>query len=251
MENITAVKKFALQEAGGFVSGIVTTEETELTLKITFEQDIGGQQTSMIFEKRTGLLLWANTSFGSYFLEMSIEGYSPWASAEEVIPSPPNPIAEFLPYIAIISISAVSALSLLAVSKVNKKIKKWNKYFLIAILAVASFTSFFIFYLNIEVSDINTPQVRVTNITLIVDYGNGTLKTQSDFILADSNTTAFHALQEWCEIEYEDYGQMGILVENIDGVSGNWRYSINGEFPGVSSNKYNLKSGDTVEWVFG
>ncbi|MHA2122600.1 MAG: DUF4430 domain-containing protein, partial [Promethearchaeota archaeon] len=251
MENITAVKKFSLQEAGGFVSGIVTTEETELTLKITFEQDIGGQQTSMIFEKRTGLLLWANTSFGSYFLEMSIEGYSPWASAEEVIPSPPNPIAEFLPYIAIISISAVSALSLLAVSKVNKKIKKWNKYFLIAILAVASFTSFFIFYLNIEVSDINTPQVRVTNITLIVDYGNGTLKTQSDFILADSNTTAFHALQEWCEIEYEDYGQMGILVENIDGVSGNWRYSINGEFPGVSSNKYNLKSGDTVEWVFG
>ncbi len=251
MENITAVKKFALQEAGGFVPGKVTTEETELALKITFKQDGGGQITSMIFEKRTGLLLWVNTSFGSYLLEMSIGGYSPWADAEEVILPPPDPLAEFLPYIAVISISAVSALSLLAASKVNKIIKKWNKYFLIAILAVASFTSFFIFYFNIEVSDVNTAQQRVNDITLIVDYGNGTLKTQSDFELTDFNTTAFHALQEWCEIEYEDYGELGILVENIDGVEGNWRYSINGDFPGVSSNKYNLRSGDTVEWVFG
>ncbi|MHA2033046.1 MAG: hypothetical protein ACW99Q_27075, partial [Candidatus Kariarchaeaceae archaeon] len=85
MENITAVKKFALQEAGGFVSGKVTTEETELALKITFKQEGGGQLTSMIFEKRTGLLLWVNTSFGSYILEMSIGGYSPRANAEEVI----------------------------------------------------------------------------------------------------------------------------------------------------------------------
>jgi len=84
----------------------------------------------------------------------------------------------------------------------------------------------------------------------MVDYGNGTVKTLENVELTDYNTSAFDALINWCEVEYKDYGEMGILVEEIDGIQGNWRYSINGDFPGVSSNKYNLKNGDTVKWVY-
>ncbi len=251
IENLTKVKKLALQEASGFVPGIVINEETELTLKITFEQVGGGQRTSILYEKRTGILLWANTSFGSYLIEMVIEGYSPWESEEELNAQRPNILSKFLPYIIIISISMVSALSVLAGSKINNKIRKFNKYFLIGIIATASFASFFVFTSSLEVAEVNEPLKEVHDITLIVDYGNGTIKTHENFELIKYNTTAFHALIKWCEIQYNNYGEMGILVEQIDGIKGNWRYSINGDFPGVSSNKYNLKNGDTVKWVYG
>ncbi|MFX1324172.1 MAG: DUF4430 domain-containing protein [Promethearchaeota archaeon] len=251
IDNLTKIKKLALQEASGFVPGIVIPEETDLTLKITFEQEGGGQETSMIYEKRTGLLLWANSSFGSYLLEMAIEGYIPWEKDGEPVGPQPNYFLEFLPYIIITSISIVSVISIYGASRLNSKIRKYNKYMFIGIIAIASFASFFIFYSNIEVGEVNRPLERVQDITLIIDYGNGTIKTESSFELTNSNTTAFDALIKWADIDYSEYGEMGILVENIDGVSGNWRYSINGEFPGVSSDKYNLKNGDTVKWVFG
>ncbi|MFW9824272.1 MAG: DUF4430 domain-containing protein, partial [Candidatus Thorarchaeota archaeon] len=250
INNLTGVKKLALQEASGFVSGIVNTEETDLTLKISFEQTGGGQETSLLYEKKTGLLLWTNTSFASYLLEMVIEGYTPWQSEEEEPVQPQNYILKFLPYILIISVSLVSMISVFLASKASVKVKKWNKYFILGIIAAASFTSFFVFSSSIEVSEVNRPQRIAIDITLIVDYGNGTLKTQENFELIDYNTTAFDALIKWCYVEYIEFGEMGILVENIDGLQGNWRYSINGDFPGVSSNKYNLKNGDIVRWIY-
>jgi hypothetical protein len=248
--NLTNVKMLALQEASGFIPGIVSNEETDLTLKITFEQVGGGQRTSLIYEKSTGILLWANTTFANFLLEMSIEGYIPWESEEDILPSQPNKLTYFIPYLIIILISVISIFSIFIVSKFTNKIRKFNKYLLIGIIAAASFASFFVFSTSIKIADINDPLKEAHEITLIVDYGNGTIKTQENFVLTQYNTTAFHALIEWCEIQYKDYGEMGILVEEIDGIKGNWRYSINGEFPGVSSDKYNLKDEDIVKWVF-
>lgn len=251
IENLTRVKGLALQEASGGVPGIVTNEETDLTLKITFEQVGGGQKTSLIYEKRTGILLWTNTTFASYLLEMVIEGYSPWESDEVVAAPRPNYLSYFLPYLIIISISMVSAFSILAASKFNKKIRKINKYFLIGIIAAASFASFFVYTTSVEIPDVNEPLKEVHDITLIVDYGNGTIRTHANFTLNEYNTTAFHALVEWCEVQYKGFGEQGILVEEIDGLRGNWRYFINGDYSRVSSDKYNLKNGDIVKWVFG
>jgi hypothetical protein len=139
----------------------------------------------------------------------------------------------------------------LITSRFKTKFKKFNKYILVVILATASFASFFVFTSSIEVAEVNEPLRTVQDITLIVDYGNGTVKTRENFELTDYNTTAFDALIKWYEIEYTDYGDMGLIVESIDGVGGNWRYSINDEFPGVSAYKYNLKNGDIVKWIFG
>ncbi len=251
IDNLTGVKNLALQEASGIVPGIVKTEETELTLKFTFEQVGGGQITSLLYEKRTGILLWTETSFSSYLLEMVIEGYTPWQSEEEGTIQPSDFLQDSLPYILISSIGLVSIVSLLAASKVNVKIKELNKYFLIGIIAAASFASFFVFSSSLEVGEVNRAQKIATDLTLIVDYGNGTIKTQENFELTNYNTTAFDALAKWCEVDYKEYGELGILVDNIDGIQGNWRYSINGDFAGVSSNKYNLKNGDTIRWIFG
>ncbi|MFX1593005.1 MAG: DUF4430 domain-containing protein [Promethearchaeota archaeon] len=251
MGNLTKVKKLALQEATGFVSGIVSLEETKLSLKISFVQSGGGQETYMIYEKMTGLLLWTNTSIGSYLLEMAIDNYIPWESTGEEPGIPIDFLLKALPYIVIASISITLISASLITSKYNTKFKKFNKYILVAILATVSFASFFVFTSSIEVAEVNEPLRDVQDITLIVDYGNGTIKTQANFELTDYNTTAFDALIKWCEIEYTDYGDMGLIVESIDGIGGNWRYSINDEFPGVSAYKYNLKNGDIVKWIFG
>ncbi len=251
MNNLTSVKKLALQEASGFVNGLVSVEETELTIKITFDQDGGGQGTYLIYEKRTGILLWVETFVGSYLLEMAIDDYTPWESKEENNGTPSNLLLKSLPYIIISSIGIILMSTSLIISRVNTKFKKFNKFTLIAILASASFASFFVFTFSIEVGEVNEPLRAVQEITLIVDYGNGTIRTWEDFELSDYNTTAFDALKSWCEIDYTDYGDMGILVESIDNIEGNWRFSINDEFPGVSANKYNLQNGDLVKWIFG
>ncbi|MFX0142088.1 MAG: DUF4430 domain-containing protein, partial [Candidatus Hodarchaeota archaeon] len=98
--------------------------------------------------------------------------------------------------------------------------------------------------------EVNEPLREVQDVTLIVDYGNGTIENWENFELSDYNTTAFNALEEWCNIEYTDYGDMGIIVESIDGKTGNWLYSVNDVSPGVSAKKYNLKNGDIVKWTF-
>ena len=250
INNLTKVKNLALGEASGGVNGIVSVEETQLTIKFSFDQIGGGQRTYMIYEKRTGLLLWANSSIESYLLEMTLETYIPWEPPGEEITPPDNFFLKFLPYIIITSLVIILVSASLLVAKFKSKYRKFNKYALIAILATASFASFFVFTNSIEVADVNKPLREVHDLTLIVDYGNGTVKTLENLELTDYNTTAFDALVNGCQIEYKNYGEMGILVEQIDGIKGNWRYSINGDFPGVSSNKYNLKNGDTVKWVY-
>ncbi|MFX0041361.1 MAG: DUF4430 domain-containing protein [Candidatus Hodarchaeota archaeon] len=250
IDNLTRVKQLAFQEAEGFVSGLVNIEESDLTIKIIFIQDGGGQETSLIYEKWTGLLLWTKTSVGSYLLEMTIDGYAPW-ELETESPPPSNFFLDFLPYFIIISISFIFVITTLIVSKVNNKIKEFNKYILVAIIAIASFSSFFVFSSSLEVGEVNKPQREVNDITLIVDYGNGTIKIIENFDLKDYNTTAFDALITWCNVDYHDYGDMGILVEEVDGVKGNWRYTVNDDFPGVSSDKYNLRDGDIVKWIYG
>ncbi|MFW9826912.1 MAG: DUF4430 domain-containing protein [Candidatus Thorarchaeota archaeon] len=251
MDNLTKVKKLALQEATGFVNGIVIIEETQLSVKISFNQVSGGQKTSLIYEKQSGLLLWTNTSVGSYLLEMTINGYVPWSATEEEKGVANDILLRFLPYIIIASITIISISSSILTSRFNKKFKKINKFVIIAILAIASFSSFFVFTSSIKLSEVNEPLKQVENINLVVDYGNGTIREWENFDLSDYNTTAFDTLNKWCDLEYTDYGDMGILIESVDGRRGNWRYSVNGEFPGVSSNKYNLKNGDTVNWIFG
>ncbi len=250
IDNLTRVKKLALQEASGFANGLVSIEETQLTIKITFDQIDGDQKTYMIYEKRTGLLLWANSSVSNYYLEMVIDDYLPWVSIKDDSGKPNNTFLMFLPYIIITAISITLMSTSLIISKYYSKFKKFNKYILVAILAIASFTSFFVFTFSIEVGEVNEPLKEVQDITLIIDYGNGTIETLENFELTDFNTTAFDALNKWCDIEFTDYGDMGLIVESINNIKGNWLYSVNDESPGVSAQKYNLKNGDIIKWTF-
>jgi hypothetical protein len=251
IDNLTRVKKLALQEASGFANGLVSIAETPLTIKIAFEQTDGEQDTNLIYEKRTGLLLWVYTSIGDYLLEMAIDDYTPWESTEEEAKPPPNLFLRIFPYIVIVSISMLIITTSFITSRSKPGFKKFNKYILISVLAIASFTSYFLFTSSIEVGEVNTPLREVIDITLIVNYGNGTIVTWANFTLSDYNTTAFDALSEWCEVEITDYGERGIIVESINDLKKNWLYSVNDESPGVSAKKYNLRDGDIIEWTGG
>ena len=120
-----------------------------------------------------------------------------------------------------------------------------KKYILIAIIGATLFSLLILINFNLY----KTPDKleMVENITLIVDYNNGTIKTRENFTLSEGKTTAFDALNQWCEIQYVVFVN-GIFVKAIDGISGNWLYFINGIFQGMGSDVYALKDGDLVEW---
>ena len=120
-----------------------------------------------------------------------------------------------------------------------------KKYILIAIIGVSLFSLLILFNFSLYKPPNNLESVE--DITLIVDYNNGTIKMHENFTLSEGKTTAFDALNEWCEVQYTVSGN-GIFVQAIDGIGGNWLYFINGIYQGVGSAAYSLKDGDFVEW---
>jgi len=123
--------------------------------------------------------------------------------------------------------------------------RKKVKLITIAIVAVSAFVSLII--VNFILYEKPETLEGVEDISLVVDYNNGTIKTRTNFTLDNGKTTALDALEKWCIIRYDDFG-WGIIVREIDGVSGSWIYMINSFSPNVGSSAYPLESGDNVTW---
>lgn len=123
--------------------------------------------------------------------------------------------------------------------------KKKIKLVLIALIGISAFTSLIIFNNLYKKSE---PLESVGNISLTVNYNNGTIKTRTNFTLDNGKTTAFDALEKWCNIRYVDYGIQGKFVTEIDGIRGNWIYTVNTFSPGEGASVYTLKNGDLVGW---
>ncbi len=125
----------SLSANGALLNGKTSIIETDLTTKIKFEHNPGAylQDTYLIYEKRTGLLLWADTRSGeNYHLVMTIDDYIPWTEAssklspsdnddddddkekgEQAIPSFP----------LIIVFGIISTISLIMILRVKKTLK--------------------------------------------------------------------------------------------------------------------------------
>ncbi|MHA1641208.1 MAG: DUF4430 domain-containing protein [Promethearchaeota archaeon] len=125
------------------------------------------------------------------------------------------------------------------------KMKKIIKYGIIFAVVAFIFTSLIIF--NFSLYDKPKTLEKVENISLFVDYNNGTIKSRENFTLEGGKTTAFDALIKWCKVTYEDYG-WGIFVTSIDGVEGDWIYFVNNQSPSVGASVYPLKNNDVVKW---
>ncbi|TFF95259.1 MAG: DUF4430 domain-containing protein, partial [Promethearchaeota archaeon] len=276
MKNISNLRDLAFQEEdpGGAwdKKGSVYFLESNLTIKIVFLAADGSQNTYLIYEKITGLLLWADVSAGGYQLEMTIEGYIPGTYEEIVLDDPPDeeeeekeegplvdPIEPWVPLISTICI--VGAITGGGSLLLSKKTEISSKLLVVGIIAIASFTGFFLFSYGmipgLEVASEapeEEPADQVEDITLIIDYGDGNVDEWEDIKLDEGETTVFDLLNEYSNVEYEDYGDMGYFVESINGYENgekNWYYGVNGEGIGYSCSKYNLEDGDVVNWVYG
>jgi len=126
----------------------------------------------------------------------------------------------------------------------NKKLK----FFIIAIAGVSSFSILLIFNYNVIYNPTTLYKETVSDISLFVDYNNDTIKVYDNFTLDKGKTTAFDALDKWCDVKYIDFG-WGIFVEEIDGVSGDWIYMVNNKTPYVGAPNYPLNDGDEVRWL--
>jgi len=120
INNITFLEELAIAASN---QGELTITETDLTIKISYDQ-IGGfeQKTHLIYEKHTGLLLWVDTFINPYVLEMSINGYSPPDTPSQ--PTPPDETIPFFPFLLLgITITGALILIMWIVSKKLKSIQ--------------------------------------------------------------------------------------------------------------------------------
>ena len=264
--NLTIIKEKAILEGTGEkADGFLRIEETGLTIKFIFIETGGVNFSATIYDKRTGLLMWVKAISGNFSLEMELV-----LSYQESDPvPPPDPYTktiyikdvsekkgdtEFdnftIPFV-LLACGAAASFSLL----VWKKDIKMLKYLLTGIFGAICFSSLLIYNywlstgtVSIDEKSDETPLEVVEDITLIVDFGDGNVKSWKDFTLTEGKTSVLDALDKYCDIKYEDYG-WGILVTEIDGVEGDWIYEVNGEQPGHGADRHYLRDGDEIEWI--
>lgn len=269
-DNLTDIKAKATSEtSSAWNNGLVTFYETALTLNITYVQTDGDQYTFLIYDKITGLLLWGHTEAFGYILELTIEGYRQGTFTIQLIDPPiddddedykkrtvtneisPDSILLFASIITIVA-AITTLLSVYGYKVQNIK----PKFILIGIIGIICFTGLITYsygLIPLPEKIITEKTEKVENITLIVDYGDGNIKKWED-IEVDKGDTVFDVLQEYCDVEYEDYGDKGVLVTSIDGYENgedNWFYGVNGEKIGYSCSKYELDDDEVINWVYG
>ena len=126
--------------------------------------------------------------------------------------------------------------------------RKKLKFFIIVIVGISSFSMLILINFNLITNPTKSTRESVNNITLLVNYKNGTIKVHENFTLENNKTSAFDALDKWCDIKYIVYG-FGIFVSEIDGIRGGWIYLVNDKLPDVGAHDYQLNDGDEVKWL--
>lgn len=107
------------------------------------------------------------------------------------------------------------------------------------------------------VEEQNNEQIKVN---LMLDFGNGEIKTFNDAIVYKDSASVFQLLEKTTqenniEFKYKDYGgEMGAMIESIGGEISNfeadqwWQYWVNNRYSQVGASNYQLQDGDVVEW---
>ena len=121
LNNLTGLRQLALAQDSGFMTGIITIKENDNVLLFDFKQDSGFQNTSLIYDKYSGLLVSANTELTpitdplGYRLEIVLTNYTLdlYFPPEQKIPS--------FPIIIILSILGFS--NMVVLFHIKRKIK--------------------------------------------------------------------------------------------------------------------------------
>jgi len=132
-----------------------------------------------------------------------------------------------------------------------------NKWTIItlAVLCWAVVASLSTGYYYFQYSDLSDKLERFTvNVSLSIDYGNGTIQTFTDVYL-EQNATALDALRTVEEsVITEHWVGWGSIVTSIGGITNEglvgWQYWVNENWGLVAADLQILVSGDLVEWKY-
>jgi len=140
--------------------------------------------------------------------------------------------------------------------------KKSVNYALLLVIVVAAgalwfFTSSPKFFNNNSGNQINGEQTQQKPITIKFDFYNQddvsvTYPYQTESLFAITQTIAKE--RNW-SFDFKDYGEMGLLIEQIgNNKNGDeqkyWQYFVDREQPQVSADKYFPAAGATIDWKF-
>jgi hypothetical protein len=116
--NFTFLKQQAyLQDQPPWMNATVIVEETQNNISFDFRQKEGLlQRTKSIYDKISGLLIYTNTSFGNYTLEMTLTNLPTLNTEPQIIPS----------YSPIITFATLSITAILLILNIKKKQKNKN-----------------------------------------------------------------------------------------------------------------------------
>ena len=102
-----------------------------------------------------------------------------------------------------------------------------------------------------------------SNVTLIIDYQNGTANNEWDGVnLTDHYTSAYDLLNNETQITYSIYNNMGeypeFMITSINGLTNNqnsngryWQYYVNGVYAQIGVNHDQLNDNAIEEWYYG
>jgi hypothetical protein len=106
-----------------------------------------------------------------------------------------------------------------------------------------------------------TTEIVKESVSLMLDYGNGTVKVYSGlpFVAGNSVFDLLQALElaQKIKLDYKDYGgDLGVFLNSIDGIGKDakdqkyWQYWLNNEYSTVGVSTYALRPGDVIEFKF-
>ena len=107
----------------------------------------------------------------------------------------------------------------------------------------------------------NEQTEELISVSLMIDYGNGEVKTFSN-VEMESEATVFKLLEKVTrenniKLGHKDYGnELGVLIESLGEAVNNsqtghyWQYWVNNSYAQVVASNYQLKKGDIVEWKY-
>lgn len=101
---------------------------------------------------------------------------------------------------------------------------------------------------------------EAAEVSVMLDYGDGTLKTFKG-IDVTASTTVLDVLKQVTasakiEFAYKEYGDLGAMVESIDGRMNDlkndryWQFWVNNVYSTAGASVYRLNAGDVIEWKY-
>ncbi|MHA1683060.1 MAG: DUF4430 domain-containing protein [Promethearchaeota archaeon] len=89
--------------------------------------------------------------------------------------------------------------------------------------------------------------LRVENITVHVNYRNGSSEDKVNLALENGTFTVFAIMEKEFVISYDVYSN-GYFITSINGATNGWTYKVDTIPVGIASNKQCLSNNTVIEW---